>query len=136
MTDPTTVRITVNRRDERKFLDRLGCAPHRRKEHSDKVLVDLHFSEWSHPACHEFHFDGIPFTGLHREGECYEPHRMCGDGDSSMEIYCDREAHLYVVVDEQTGLPNSYSAAAVSEFLAFERTCKQRLGSRNADAIR
>ena len=133
MTDTTTVRITIRKKDAHQFLFRLGTAPHELTERPGG-LIELVFGEWDHPACHEFHFDGIPFSGFHREGESFEPHRMCGDGDASTEIYCDREARLYVVVDESTGLPNAHSARAVGEFLELERSAKERMAARVAEA--
>ena len=133
MTDTTIVTITIRKNDAHRFLFRLGTAPH---EIADRPggLVELAFGEWAHPACHEFHFDGIPFTGFHREGESFEPHRMCGDGDACLEIYCDREAHLYVILDEATGLPNAHSTQAVAEFLDLERSAKKRMAVQAAEA--
>ena len=133
MPDTTTVRITINRNDAHQFLFRVGTAPH---EFNDRPggLAELVFRGWDHPACTEFHADGIPFTGFHGEGESFEPHRMCGDGDASLEIYCDREAHLYVIVDEATGLPNAYSANAVAEFLDLERSAIRRMANPTPEA--
>ena len=135
MTDTTTVRITISGRDEYQFLYRLETAPHDRTEHRDSGLVELCFREWNHPASHEFHFDGIPFSGFHSEGESFEPHRMCGDGETCAEIYCDREGHLYVVVDENTGLPNRHSADAVRAFLAFEKSARSRMSPRCSGSV-
>jgi hypothetical protein len=128
MRDTTTVRITIRKDHAHRFLFRLGHAPHEING-GPNGLTGLVFREWEHPACHEFQFDGIPFTGSHGEGEGFEPHRMCGDGEVSLEIYCDRQARLYVVVDEATGLPNRHSARAVEEFLDLERSARKRMAA-------
>ena len=126
MPDTTTVRITINRSDAHQFLFRVGTAPHEINE-LPRGLVQLVFLGWDRPTCTEFHVDGVPFTGFHGEGQAFEPHRMCGDGGASLEIYCDREAHLYVIIDDATGMPNAYSSKSVAEFLVFERECARHL---------
>jgi hypothetical protein len=126
MTDLATVTITIRKNHAYTFLFRLGTAPHEFNERPDG-LAELVFRDWEHPACHEFHVDGIPFTGFHSGGESFEPHRMCGDGNSPEEIYCDREGHPYFVADEATGEPNALSSDAVREYLRFERECRARL---------
>lgn len=126
MTDSATVTITIRKNHAHMFLFRLGTAPHEFDERPDG-LAELVFRDWEHPACHKFHVDGIPFTGFHSGGESFEPHRMCSDGDTCAEVYCDREGHLYAVLDEATEKPNPLSAAAVRDYLRVERKCRERL---------
>ncbi len=133
MTDPTTVNITIRKNDAHLFLFRLGTPPHEIYERPGG-LVQLAFHGWDRPACHEFQCDGIPFTGFHGEGVEFEPHRMCGDGELSMEIYCDRGRRLYVFLDDATGLPDPHSSKAVAEFLDLERSARRLLSSPPADA--
>ena len=132
MTDLTTVTITIRKNHAYMFLFRLGTAPHELNERPDS-LAELVFRDWEHPSCHEFHVDGIPFTGFHSGGESFGPHRMCGDGDTCMEVYCDREGRPYFVADEATGEPNALSTAAVQKYLGFERGCRERLALEATD---
>lgn len=128
--DSASVRITVSKHDEAAFLAHLGV-PEDQRFDRPRGIVELHFTHWDHPAASSFHFEGIPWSGFHEGGDSFEPHRMCGSGDACLEIYADQEAHLYVLIDEETGLPNEHSRNAVEDYLYFERECRTRRESRS-----
>lgn len=132
MRDTTTVRINLSGLDEARFVEGIGSPPELRLERP-RGLVELRFEDWNMPGCIDFHVDGIPWFGSHGHGEGFEPHRMCGSGDDCQEIYADREAHLYVVVDDASGSPNRHSAEAVADYLHFEQHCRRLAEDRTTE---
>jgi hypothetical protein len=123
--DTATVTITVHKQHHQAFLEFIGCAPDDRDEVTHPSRVNLTFVDWSNPRCEQFHCPHIPFVGYHGMGEAFEPGRMCGDGDSCMEIYATQEKRLYVLVDEMSGFPDWESNDAVHGYLSFERECHE-----------
>ena len=133
--DNTTVRITVHKQHQVRFLKFLAVDSDHRDDLAHPDLVDLTFHEWNRPECDQFHCEGIPFTGFHDHGESYDPHRMCGDGCISMEVRADRDERLYTLIEESSGHPDRKSFDEVRAFLILERECRELMQSYAQTAV-
>lgn len=132
----TSVRITIHKKHETQYLQFLNRSPDDRDDLAHPDRLDLTFDEWSSPECEQFHCPGVPFVGYHGPSETFEAHRMCGDGETCMELYADREEHLYILVDEKSGLPNWESSDAVHAFLSLENESLERMKSLQLASVR
>lgn len=133
--DTATVTITVHKQHEKAFLKFLGRDPDESDDLENPERVDLTFAEWSDPRCERFHCQKIPFVGYHNRSGAFEPRRMCGDGESCMEVYATQEKRLYVLVDEMSGFPDWESNDAVHGYLSFERECLEIMKNPQIDAL-
>jgi len=127
LVDPTTVRITLSRQHEPRFLAFLGAAPDDRDDIAFPGLVVLTFDVWNVPEPWNFHCPDIPFLGSHDGGVAYGPHRMCGNGDRCMESPSDSDERLCVILSEPSGLPDTLSLHCATRYLAFEGLCRERM---------
>ena len=129
MGDYTTVRVTLNTRDETAFLKKLSIESDKRSLLDEQFLVELTFHEWNRPEVTDFFVSNIVFLGIHDRGDEYGPYRFCSNGAKTADSPCDDAGRLVAPIDVSEGRLMMPELEKIRAYFRFEDLCRRGLES-------